>query len=64
MLQDLNLNYMHVHVACSSLVIFICWAWERQGSICHAVRLGWTCGNEWDWKRQVKCKRLSQKIWI
>jgi len=32
--------YMQVHVACSSLVIFIYWACERQGSIYHAVRLG------------------------
>jgi len=52
---------MQVHVACSSLVIFIYWACERQRSIYHAVRLGLVCGNEWDWKRQVKCKRLPQK---
>jgi len=42
MLQDLNPNvgYMQVHVACSSLVIFIYWACERQESMYHAVRLG------------------------
>ena len=40
MLQDLNPKHMQVHVACSSLVIFIYWACERQGSKYHAVRLG------------------------
>ena len=38
--------YMQVHVACSSLVIFIYWACKRQGRVYHAVRLGMTCGNE------------------
>jgi len=32
--------HMQVHVACSSLVIFIYLACERRGSIYHAVRLG------------------------
>jgi len=32
--------YMQVHVACSSLVIVIYWACERQGNTYHAVRLG------------------------
>jgi len=32
--------YMQVHVACSSLVIFIYCACESQESIYHAVRLG------------------------
>ena len=34
---------MQVHVACSSLVIFIYWACERQGGVYHAVRLSQTC---------------------
>jgi len=31
--------HMQVRVACSSLVIFIYWASEKQGNIYHVVRL-------------------------
>jgi len=47
MQKDLNTN----PTPHSSLVIY--WACERHGNTFLVARLDKTCGNDWEWRRQV-----------
>jgi len=55
---------MQVHVACSALVIFIYWACERQGSIYHAVSLGYRLVEMNETERDKQNANGFHKNWI
>jgi len=62
MLQDLNPNVYASGCLNVRLWLFIGHAKDK---IVYTIRQGWArLVEKWDWKTQVKCIRLSQKIWI